>query len=101
MDLYSFMEREFISSNYYDLSFTLTINENSHSAFVFSHNPNVDTLDGVFLYNDRIEFYIDDELIETIQTDTAIQESEAEFNSNGVLLDARETMKTLRRKYFG
>ena len=66
MDLYSFMEREFISSNYYDLSFTLTINENSHSAFVFSHNPNVDTLDGVFLYNDRIEFYIDDELIETI-----------------------------------
>ena len=66
MDLYSFMEREFISSNYYDLSFTLTINENSHSAFVFSHNPNVDTLDGVFIYNDRIELYIDDELIETI-----------------------------------
>jgi len=66
MDLYSFMEREFISSNYYDLSFTLTINENSHSAFVFSHNPNLETLDGVFIYNDRIELYIDDELIETI-----------------------------------
>lgn len=72
MDLYSFMEREFISSNYYDLSFTLAINENSHSAFVFSHNPNVDTLDGVFLYNDRIELYIDDELIETIYDITPV-----------------------------
>ena len=54
-------------------------------------------------YGDMVVMSIEayDELIETIQTDTAIQESEAEFNSNGVLLDARETMKTLRRKYFG
>ena len=66
-----------------------------------------ETAQPVFLtkngYGDMVVMSIEayDELIETIQTDTAIQESEAEFNSNGVLLDARETMKTLRRKYFG
>ena len=54
-------------------------------------------------YGDMVVMSIEayDELIETVQTDRAIQESEAEYNANGVLLDARETMKTLRRKYFG
>ena len=40
-----------------------------------------------------------DELIETMQTDLAIQEAEKEFQENGILLDARETLNTFRRKH--
>lgn len=64
--LYSFMEREFISSNYYDLSFNLGIPYNSPSAFVFGHDPNLNTLDGLFLFKDKIELYKDDELFDAI-----------------------------------
>ena len=64
--LYSFMEREFISSNYYDLSFNLNIPYNSPSAFVFGHDPNLNTLDGLFLFKDKIELYKDDELFDAI-----------------------------------
>ena len=54
-------------------------------------------------YGDMVVMSIEayDELMDTIQSDAAIQESEAEFNSNGILLDARETLMNLRRKYFG
>ena len=64
--VYSFMEREFISSNYYDLSFNLNIPYNSPSAFVFGHDPNLNTLDGLFLFKDKIELYKDDELVDAI-----------------------------------
>lgn len=64
--VYSYMEREFISSNYYDLSFNLSIGVHSASAFVFGHNPNLQTLDGLFLFKDKIELYIDDELVDAI-----------------------------------
>lgn len=64
--VYSYMEREFISSNYYNLSFNLSIGVHSASAFVFGHNPNLQTLDGLFLFKDKIELYIDDELVDAI-----------------------------------
>ena len=64
--VYSFMEREFISSNYYDLSFNLNIPYNSPSAFVFGHDPNLNTFDGLFLFKDKIELYKDDELVDAI-----------------------------------
>ena len=46
-----------------------------------------------------IEAY--EELIETIKTDSAIHEAEKEFERDGVLLEAKESLSTLRRKYFG
>ena len=46
-----------------------------------------------------IEAY--EEMIETARTDAAISEAEQEFAADGVLLDARETLSSLRRKYFG
>ena len=42
-----------------------------------------------------------EEMIETAKTDVAISEAEQEFAADGVLLDARETLSSLRRKYFG
>lgn len=54
-------------------------------------------------YGDMVLMSIEayDELIETVQTDLAIQEAEKEFQENRILLDARETLNTLRRKHFG
>lgn len=46
-----------------------------------------------------IEAY--EELIETAKVDAAISEAENEFAKDGVLLDAKETLTELRRKYFG
>ena len=46
-----------------------------------------------------IEAY--EEMIETARTDAAISEAEQEFAADGVLLDARETLSSLRGKYFG
>lgn len=46
-----------------------------------------------------IEAY--EEMLETAQTDAAITEAEKEYASGGVLLDARETLSSLRRKRFG
>jgi len=42
-----------------------------------------------------------EDLIETAQTDRAIAEAEKEYAADGVLLDAREILPALRRKYFG
>ena len=41
------------------------------------------------------------EMIETARIDAAISEAEKEFAEEGTLLDARETLSGLRRKYFG
>jgi prevent-host-death family protein len=46
-----------------------------------------------------IEAY--EEMLETIKTDTAIYEAEKEFEQSGTLLDAKDTLAGLRRKYFG
>ena len=46
-----------------------------------------------------IEMY--EEMIETARTDMAIIEAEKEFSADGVLLNARETLSSLRRKHFG
>lgn len=46
-----------------------------------------------------IEMY--EEMIETARTDMAISEAEKEFSADGVLLNAREILPSLRRKHFG
>ena len=46
-----------------------------------------------------IETY--EEMIETARTDAAISEAEQEYVADGVLLDAREALSSLRRKHFG
>ena len=40
-------------------------------------------------------------MIETAETDVAIAEAEAEFEQDGQLYDAKETLAALRRKHFG
>jgi len=40
-------------------------------------------------------------MLDTAGTDSAIAEAEAEYNSNGIMHDAKEALKTLRRKRFG
>ncbi len=54
-------------------------------------------------YGDLVVMSIEayEELLETIKTDTAISEAEKEFAQDGVLLDAREALPSLRRKHFG
>lgn len=46
-----------------------------------------------------IETY--EEIIETARTDAAISEAEKEYATNGILLDAKEALSSLRRKHFG
>jgi prevent-host-death family protein len=54
-------------------------------------------------YGDLVVMSIEayEELIETAKTDTAIRDAEAEYEKDGVLLDARESLTALRRKHFG
>ena len=54
-------------------------------------------------YGDLVVMSIEayEEMIETARTDAAISEAEQEFAADGVLLDDRETLSSLRRKYFG
>ena len=54
-------------------------------------------------YGDLVVMSIEayEELIETAKTDTAISEAEKEFEKDGILLDARESISSLRRKHFG
>ncbi len=54
-------------------------------------------------YGDLVVMSIEayEELLEVAKTDTAISEAEAEFAKDGILLDAREALPSLRRKYFG
>jgi len=54
-------------------------------------------------YGDLVVMSIEayEEMIETSRIDTAISEAEKEYAAEGVLLDARETLSSLRRKHFG
>ena len=54
-------------------------------------------------YGDLVVMSIEtyEEMIETARIDAAISEAEKEFAEEGTLLDARETLSGLRRKYFG
>lgn len=54
-------------------------------------------------YGDLVVMSIEayEEMIETAKTDAAISEAEKEFAADGVLLDAREALSSLRRKHFG
>lgn len=54
-------------------------------------------------YGDLVVMSIEtyEELIETARTDAAISEAEQEYAADGVLLDAREALSSLRRKHFG
>ena len=54
-------------------------------------------------YGDLVVMSVEtyEEMIETARMDAAISEAEKEFAEEGALLDARETLSGLRRKYFG
>lgn len=54
-------------------------------------------------YGDLVVMSIEtyEALFETAAVDSTIAESEAELQAGGELLDARETLKHLRRKHFG
>ena len=54
-------------------------------------------------YGDLVVMSIEayEELIESIATDAAIFEAEAEFALNGQQHDARSALSSLRRKHFG
>ena len=45
-----------------------------------------------------IEIY--EQIVETQAVDNAISEAEEEYESTGILLDARDTLASLRRKHF-
>ena len=52
-------------------------------------------------YGDLVVLSIEayEELIDTLQTDAAIREAEQEIENGGKLVDAREALSSLRRKY--
>lgn len=54
-------------------------------------------------YGDLVVMSIEayEEMIEAAQADMAISDAEKEFAADGVLLDAREALSSLRRKHFG
>lgn len=54
-------------------------------------------------YGDLVVMSIEayEELMETARCDAASSEAEAEFEKDGVLLNARESVTALRRKHFG
>lgn len=52
-------------------------------------------------YGDLVVMSIEtyDEMIETAKTDAAIGAAEREYATTGILLDAKEALSSLRRKY--
>lgn len=46
-----------------------------------------------------IETY--EQIVETQDIDNAISEAEEDYEATGILLDAKETLASLRRKHFG
>ena len=54
-------------------------------------------------YGDLVVMSIEayEEMIDAAQTDIAISEAEKEFEAEGVLMDARDALSSLRRKHFG
>jgi len=79
-----------------DLRNTTEISELCHA----NREPLFITKNG---YGDLVVMSIEmhEEMIETARTDMAISEAEKEFSADGVLLNARETLSSLRRKHFG
>lgn len=54
-------------------------------------------------YGDLVVMSIEtyEQIVETQTIDNAISEAEEEYEATGILLDARETLASLRRKHFG
>lgn len=54
-------------------------------------------------YGDLVVMSIEayEEMIETARVDAAISEAEKEYAADGVLMDAKEALSSLRRKHFG
>lgn len=54
-------------------------------------------------YGDLVVMSIEtyEEMIETARIDATISEAEKEYADDGVLLDARAALSSLRRKHFG
>ena len=54
-------------------------------------------------YGDLVVMSIEayEDLIEPVKTDTAIHDAEKEFEKDGGLLDAKESLMALRRRHFG
>ena len=78
-----------------DLRNTNEISELCHT----KHEPVFMTKNG---YGDLVVMNIEtyEEMIETSRIDNVINEAEREYANNGVLLDAREALSSLRRKHF-
>lgn len=57
------MAKEFTTSNYYILQFKLSLN---NSSFIFGHDPSLETMDGLYLFEDSVQLYKDDGLIDNI-----------------------------------
>ena len=78
-----------------DLRDTTAISEICHK----NNEPVFITKNG---YGDLVVMSIEtyDAMLETSQADNAISEAEKEFAEGGVLIDAREALSSLRRKYF-
>ena len=56
-----------------------------------------------FGYGDLVVMSIEtyEQIVETQTIDNAISEAEEEYDATGILLDAKETLASLRRKHFG
>ena len=54
-------------------------------------------------YGDLVVMSIEayEEMIDAAQADIAISEAEKEFEAEGVLMDARDALSSLRRKHLG
>ena len=54
-------------------------------------------------YGDLVVMSIEtyEQIVETQLIDNAISEAEEEYEATGILLDAKETLASLRRKHFG
>ena len=54
-------------------------------------------------YGDLVVMSIEayEEMVDIARIDTAISEAEKEYTADGVLLDAKEAVTSLRKKHFG
>lgn len=79
-----------------DLRNTTEISELCHA----KNEPLFITKNG---YGDLVVMSIEayEEMLETAQTDVAINKAERELAAGGELLDARDALSSLRRKHFG
>lgn len=79
-----------------DLKNTSEISELCHK----TNEPIFITKNG---YGDLVVMSIEtyEQIVETQAIDNVIPEAEEEYEATGILLDARETLASLRRKHFG